>query len=518
MPKTLLESLNYHPVELAFGTSGLRGLATDMTDLECYINTLGFVEFLLETDDVKPGSLVALAGDFRESTPRILLAVSQAIQDAGCKVVYLGKIPTPAAAYYGLQTRMPVAMVTGSHIPKDRNGIKFYKLEGEVLKEDEAAIKAAVARVRNKIMSQEVEDSAFDADGSLKHPSQLPDIQKDAADNFIKRYSSLFDKNIFKGKTIVVYQHSSLAADMLVELLQALGAEVIPVDKSSIFIPIDTENVTAENQHYFESLASKYPQNFAIISADGDADRPFVVDEAGTFHRGDVLGAIVADFLSAKFAAVPISANDAIDTFLNQRNIQLIHTKVGSPYVISAMNEAKNKGIFPAVGWEVNGGFLTGSDIKLNGAELTALATRDAFLPIVCALAAAVQKNCKLSELFAVLPERFTQAGLLDNFPIPVSKKILAKYSEDTPQKRQELQNYFKSEDGFGEISSINGLDGMRISFSGGDIAHVRPSGNAPQLRIYSVANSQKRADDIVALAIAEPSGILRNLEKAIEA
>jgi len=30
------------PEELAFGTSGLRGLVTDITDLEAYINTRGF--------------------------------------------------------------------------------------------------------------------------------------------------------------------------------------------------------------------------------------------------------------------------------------------------------------------------------------------------------------------------------------------------------------------------------------------------------------------------------------------
>ena len=61
-----------------------------------------------------------------------------------------------------------------------------------------------------------------------------------------------------------------------------------------------------------------------------------------------------------------------------------------------------------------------------------------------------------------------------------------------------------------------NYLDGVRWGFDNGDIAHIRPSGNAPQLRIYTVAGSQARADTIVALGIREPDGILRSMEKAL--
>ncbi len=38
-------------------------------------------------------------------------------------------------------------MVTGSHIPFDRNGLKFYRPEGEISKADELAILAADVEV-----------------------------------------------------------------------------------------------------------------------------------------------------------------------------------------------------------------------------------------------------------------------------------------------------------------------------------------------------------------------------------
>jgi phosphomannomutase len=40
----------------------------------------------------------------------------------------------------------------------------------------------------------------------------------------------------------------------------------------------------------------------------------------------------------------------------------------------------------------------------------------------------------------------------------------------------------------------------------------VRLSGNAPQLRIYAVADDDARAEAIVAFALAEPGGLLRRL------
>jgi phosphomannomutase len=38
-------------------------------------------------------------------------------------------------------------MITGSHIPADRNGIKFYRPDGEIDKDDEAAITTAAAEL-----------------------------------------------------------------------------------------------------------------------------------------------------------------------------------------------------------------------------------------------------------------------------------------------------------------------------------------------------------------------------------
>ena len=42
-------------------------------------------------------------------------------------------------------------MVTGSHIPADRNGIKFNKCSGEILKQDEARMMAQEVLYRSDV-------------------------------------------------------------------------------------------------------------------------------------------------------------------------------------------------------------------------------------------------------------------------------------------------------------------------------------------------------------------------------
>ena len=92
---------------------------------------------------------------------------------------------------------------------------------------------------------------------------------------------------------------------------------------------------------------------------------------------------------------------------------------------------------------------------------------------------------------------------------------LTASAVKDWQRCRSALSRFFTPVFGFDAIARINVLDGLRIYFRNGDIAHIRPSGNAPQLRIYAVSDTQARADQIVELSLREPDGILRQIERA---
>src|ERR1700722_5495463 len=105
--------LTYSPVSLAFGTSGLRGLVRDMTDLEAYINVKGALRYLSAIGDVRSGGAVVLAGDLRPSSDRIMRACAQAIRDFGCQVENAGTVPTPAFILRAISTARAGVMVSG---------------------------------------------------------------------------------------------------------------------------------------------------------------------------------------------------------------------------------------------------------------------------------------------------------------------------------------------------------------------------------------------------------------------
>ena len=198
-----------------------------------------------------------------------------------------------------------------------------------------------------------------------------------------------------------------------------------------------------------------------------------------------------------------------------------------------------------SVGFEANGGFLVGSVIERGGRTLQPLPTRDSVLPILALLHAAKEKSTTLWNLAAALPKRYGKSGLIDAVPLKELAALAARFSLGEPDVlamtfkegrviltqtdgkehlasarvaahaegiRATLERSFPGTLKFGPVSSIDFRDGVKIRFEGGDVAHVRASGNAPQLRIYALASSEERAAEIVSLSVHEPDGILRSL------
>ena len=128
---------------MRFGTSGLRGLAAEMTDAACAAHVAAFLAHLANGGARPTEALVGR--DLRDSSPRIAAACGVAIRAAGLASVDCGVLPTPALALEALRRGAPAIMVTGSHIPPDRNGLKFYTEKGEISKEDETGILAALS-------------------------------------------------------------------------------------------------------------------------------------------------------------------------------------------------------------------------------------------------------------------------------------------------------------------------------------------------------------------------------------
>ncbi|NJK89539.1 MAG: hypothetical protein HC923_09150 [Myxococcales bacterium] len=62
-------------------------------------------------------------------------------------------------------------------------------------------------------------------------------------------------------------------------------------------------------------------------------------------------------------------------------------------------------------------------------------------------------------------------------------------------------------------VRALDPTDGLRFTLGDEAIFHVRPSGNAPQLRVYVHAADEARARYLAERAVAEPHGVLRKAE-----
>jgi len=447
-----------------FGTSGLRGLVTELTPDLVGAHVQGFIAAC------PVGTGLWVGRDLRGSSPDIAGYVADAARAAGVDVTDAGAISTPALALASMAAGAGAVMITGSHIPADRNGLKFYMPAGEITKAHETAILGALG------------GTASTGAGSLTHNTT-------AAADYLNRYVTAYGTQALSGLRIGNYAHSAVGRDLTADVLRALGAEVIDLGRSDSFVPVDTEAVDAETRALLADWAVKHGLD-ALVSTDGDGDRPLMADHQGQIVVGDVLGQITAASLSAKTVVTPVSSNTGAEA--GGAFARVIRTRIGSPYVIAGMEEAGGD----VAGYEANGGFLLGFAAAGPAGPLPALMTRDSLLPLVAPLALARARGVSLADIVADQPSRFTAADRLQDVPVETSQALVARLTTDAAARTDFLTPFGA------EARAQDTTDGLRLTLRDGRIVHLRPSGNAPELRLYIEAHSPQIATESLALGL----------------
>jgi phosphomannomutase len=457
-----------------FGTSGLRGLVDELRGDVAKRYVYAFATHLFSHDMVEKGHEVFVGWDLRQSSPGIAADVASALVASGLVPRMLGEIPTPVLAFHAMTKGRPSIMVTGSHIPADRNGIKFYLPTGEITKRDELAI------------SESATSNEFDHVGTVQFGVES-EYQRQALDAFCERCAIILPTGSLEGRIIGVYEHSSVGREMLHRVLREAGADTVALGYVKEFLALDTEDVSSAVKDQLKTWSSSQRLD-AIVSADGDADRPLMTDESGELVRGDIIGILTARFLRSQTIATPVTSSSAIELAL-QANV--LRTRVGSPHVIAAMLGAENQGATRIAGFEANGGFLVYSSHTIADRTLAPLPTRDAFLPILAVLSLAAQEDQQLSALAASLALPASLATRLENFATERSLALLQTLQTDNAARKRFIET-------LGEMETADAIDGYRMRFSNNSIVHLRPSGNAPELRIYVEAQTRSAAQKLL--------------------
>ena len=433
-----------------FGTSGLRGLAVELNEEVIGAHVAGFIEGCGIA-----GKGLYVGQDLRQSAPRIAKTVINTATTLGIDVTDCGVLPTPALALAAGRAGAAAIMVTGSHIPADRNGLKFYTPAGEITKAEEQAILAAMT------------PPVGPGDGII--------FKLDANAAYLERARIGFGRAL-EGMRIALWSHAAAGRDVLAAALTQAGAEVVEVGRSETFVAVDTEAVDVATRRQMATWAAGCD---ALVSTDGDGDRPLVADETGRVVPGDILGQITARALGATCVVTPVSSNTGIE--LGGGFERIIRTQIGSPYVITQMEEAPGK----VIGYEANGGVLLGFEAQGPAGPLPPLMTRDSLLPILTVLSEA-RRVGGLAQRAQEEPPRVTVTDRLQDIPRDVMNAIIAELCADP-------QRYLPEFAGPGaQLASEDQTDGLRLTLADGRILHLRPSGNAPELRFYVEAASEE--------------------------
>jgi phosphomannomutase / phosphoglucomutase len=247
---------------------------------------------------------IVVARDGRLSGPDLIEALKQGLVESGRDVIDIGEVPTPVLYFAtNVLDASSGVMLTGSHNPKNYNGLKIV-IAGKTLSGKD------IQSLRKRIES----DNMVKGAGSVKSTSLIQD--------YIGQV--IGDVALAQPLKVVVDCGNGVAGKMVPQLLQALGCEVI-----GLYCKVDGN---FPNHHPDPSKPENLAELIDLVKSenadiglafDGDGDRLGVIDSEGNIiwpdrqmmlYSMDVLsrnpGAdIIYDVKCSKHLAQVISSN-----------------------------------------------------------------------------------------------------------------------------------------------------------------------------------------------------------------
>lgn len=439
-----------------FGTTGIRGTANDFLTPEfCSNIACVFGNYAKERFNAKN---VVVGMDPRTSSDMIKHAVISGLISAGCDVYDSGIAPTPAIQYAVKENyKFDVGvMITGSHIPANRNGIKFFIPDGN--------------EVYGK-MEEEIEDMYFNKKFKRASWNEIGRVYTADAGKIYKEMLLNEGVKVDKegGLKIVVDTGHGAQSNIVPFVLRELGHKVITLNaQMDGFFPGRPSEPDKKNLENLIKVVKALNADIGI-AFDGDGDRSIFIDDKGEYIMGDVIGAIIADYVMKEGDVVVtgISTSAIIDYVAERHKGKVIRTKVGAADVVGAM--MKNNAVF---GFEENGGCIF-PDINLG---------REGGLTAVKILKILHEKKKRMSEIIAEYP-KFYQIKEKIQCKDELKNKLTAAIKE---RIKTEIND-----------AGIDETDGVKVLFSDGWIL-FRPSWTEPVYRIFAEGKSEDKARGLI--------------------
>ena len=317
-----------------FGTDGIRGEANIELTAELAMRLGYALGYQIRKNNPNKKTLKLIMGcDTRISGYMLRSALTAGLASMGIDITFVGVVPTPAVAYLVKTDKAQAGiMISASHNPAKDNGIKIfaedgYKLPDEVELELEALMDNMELVQQNTLPGDKVGKFKYAEDDYYKYRDHL--ISTVTGD--------------FSGMKIILDAANGSSYRVAKEIFMALKAEIVTINDN----PNGTNiNVKCGSTH--PEILSKVVVGYEAdlgLAYDGDADRLIAVDRFGKIIDGDKIIAILAcemknsASLNKNKVVTTIMSNMGLESYLKERNIELIRANVGDRYVLETMKE-----------------------------------------------------------------------------------------------------------------------------------------------------------------------------------
>ena len=335
---------------------------------------------------------IAIGHDSRLSAGRISACAVKAVTESGCDAIVTGLSSTPSM-FMLLQEEDIGAdasvMITASHLPFNKNGLKFFTPEGGLEGKDIADILAMAA-----------EGAALSGSGCVRELGYI-DRYSEGLVRFVREKTG--QEQPLAGKKIVVDAGNGAGGFYVDKVLKPLGADTAGSQflepdgnfPNHIPNPEDKKAMHAISQRVKETSA-----DFGIIF-DTDVDRAGAVDKQGEeINRNRLIALISAILLQEKSGTIVTDSvtSDGLTAFIESRGGKHCRYKRGYRNVIDKAKELNAAGEYSPLAIETSGHAALMENYFLDDGAY--LVTR-----ILVSLAQLAKEGKDIGDLIADLPE-----------------------------------------------------------------------------------------------------------------
>ena len=395
---------------------------------------------------------VLVARDMRPSGTDLVAAFSEGVCSQGLDVVDLGLGSTDLLYFAAGSMAAAGAMFTASHNPAQYNGIKFCLAGARPVGED-----TGLAQIRDWAAAG---SEPVATPGSVSH--------QDVLDAFAAHVRSFVDVSALRPLRVVADTANGMGGLVVPAVFEALpfDLEVMYPELDGTFPNHPTDPIQPENT---EDLRRRVVEVGADVGLafDGDADRVFLVDEAGIGLSGSTTTAILADALLRRNGGGKVVHNlicsRAVPEVIREAGGEPIRSRVGHSFIKAVM--AETGAIF---GGEHSAHYYFADNYRADSGLIAAVLV----LEQLCV------RDMRLSELRKPY-ERYAASGEINtkvSDPLAVIESVAAHFAS-LPQDR---------------------LDGLTVD-AGQWWFNLRPSNTEPLLRLNLEAPTEAECAERVA-------------------